>query len=113
MNKLIIGVIILTSMWSTPSWAEPTVPRKISSIELQGADGTVLIKAAEAWGISCAGTYVDTVYFDKISVAAYEAMLSMTLSAYMANKTVRFYGGCNSAKGNNFYSGTYMILSDS
>lgn len=92
--------------------AEPTVPRVISSLEIQGADGTVILKAKEAWGTSCSGTYVDTVYFDKTTVQAYDAMLSIVLSAYMAKKKVRFYGGCDAGKGNNFYRGTYLILSD-
>ena len=71
-----------------------------------------MLEAAEAWGTSCAGTYVDTVYFDKTTVQAYDAMLSMVLSAYMAQKKVRFYGSCDASKGNNFYKGTYLIVSD-
>ncbi len=108
--KLLIGILL--SLISSTVFSEPTVPRVISAIEIQGADGTVMLKTPEAWGTSCAGTPVDTVYFDKSSVVAYDAMLSMVLSAYMAHKKVRFYGGCNAAKGNNFYSGTYLIISE-
>lgn len=103
-----LGLALISSVVA----ANPTVPRVINSIDLQGADGTVMLKTDPKWGISCAGEYVDTVYFDKDSVKAYEAMLSMSLSAYMAGKMVRFYGACDPSKGNNFFKGTYLIISD-
>ncbi len=110
MNKylLSIGLTLLSSV----AIANPTVPRVINSMELQGADGTVMLKSDQKWGISCAGEYVDTVFFNKGSVTAYDAMLSMTLSAYMAGKKVRFYGACDPSKGNNFFNGTYLIISE-
>lgn len=111
MKKMRLVALLLSAI-AVPVIAEPTVARNISSIELQGADGTVILRAAEAWGTSCAGTYVDTVYFDKNTVVAYDAMLSMILSAYMAKKKVMFYGGCDPAKGNNFYKATYLILGE-
>ena len=111
MKKIVLLLTVL-SLFSVEVLSEPTVARNISAIEIQGADGTVILKAADAWGTSCAGEYVDTVYFDKNTVVAYDAMLSMVLSAYMAQKKVRFYGGCDAAKGNTYYSGTYLIVSD-
>jgi hypothetical protein len=108
-KSLIVLVLALVSFVAV---ANPTVPRVINSIELQGADGTVILKTDPKWGISCGGEYVDTVYFNNESVTAYDAMLSMTLSAYMAGKKVRFYGACDPSKGNNFFKGTYLILSD-
>lgn len=112
MKSFFRGCILILSIFSGAAAANPTVPRTISSIDFQGADGTVLIRAAEGWGISCAGVNVDAVYFNEATVPAYDAMLSMVLSAYMAKKTVRFYGGCDPVMGDNYFKGTYLILSD-
>ena len=88
--------------------AEQTVARKIESVDLQGADGGVVVRGIGAWGIYCGGAVVYNVYFSKATVSAYSEMLSMIMSAYIAGKTVSFYGGC-AAPG--VFNGTYLTVS--
>lgn len=92
--------------------ANPTGVKKVFAIDLQGANGEMIVRAVGGWGISCAGVPVDAVYFNKDTVPAYNAMLTIVTAAYVSNKLVRFYGGCSPEKGNNYFLGTYLIVSD-
>lgn len=89
-----------------------TAPRRIESIEVQGADGSVIVRAVGNWERTCDGTVVTGVYFSKESVpGGYSAVYASLIAAYAAGKTVRFYGACLPNRPG-FYGGTYLIVSD-
>lgn len=114
MTKLISRFLALCLLLSAlgNAHANPTGVKKVFAMDLQGANGEVIVRAVGGWGISCAGVPIDAVYFNKDTVQAYNAMLTIVTAAYMSNKQVRFYGGCSPEKGNNYFSGTYLIISD-
>lgn len=113
MKSRFFVVVVFALTFSSIAQAIGTDRKIIQAVEVQGVDGSVIIKSATAWGQSCAGTYVDSIYFDKNTIPnGYNAMLATVLMAYSTQKQVTFYGDCMPNKGNNFMSGNYVIVVD-
>jgi hypothetical protein len=92
---------------------EPTVARKVESMDVDGSNGLVKVRGIGAWGIHCGGGVVDTVYFDKTTApGGYASMLALITGAYISGKFVRFYGDCSTTRDRTYYEGTYVIISD-
>lgn len=85
--------------------------QKISSIRLDANDGAFYITGVQGWTGDNECKNAEYVFI-RPGTSGYDGFVSMAMAAYMADKSVRFYGRCDDSENGRYFKAYYIILTD-